>query len=125
VRSDTEEIDLAREQIRHDGCGGHLNHHANLKFVVERMAFSAQLVPAFIDDLQAAPDLIEAGDHREHHLDVRPDARSQDGAQLGFENLEIFETKTNRSPAKKRIEFVAPFNAVRNLVAPEVKGAYD
>src|SRR4030095_13697536 len=73
VRSDTEEIYLARQQIRHDSGAGHLDHDANLKFVVERMAFSWQLVPASIDDLQAAPHLLESGDHREHHLDVRPD----------------------------------------------------
>src|SRR4030095_2704801 len=96
-------------------------HHANFKFVVERMAFSAQLAPAFIDDLQAASHLIEAGDHREHHLDVRPNACSQDGAQLGLENVEVLETKTNRPPAEKGVQLVAILDAVRNLVAPATK----
>ena len=102
----------------------HLDHHANLKLVVERMAFGAAC-SAFIDDLQAAPHLVESGDHRNIILTFVPtlDRRM---ARSCFENIEIFETKTNRAPAKKRIEFfVAIFNAVRNLVAPEVKGAYD
>ena len=46
---------------------------------------------------------VQAGDHREHDFYVADSAGAKNSAQLRFKDVDIFEAKADRAPAKERV----------------------
>src|SRR4029077_17099017 len=102
VRADAEEIDLAREDVGGDGGARNFDHRAYFRGITKCRSRATQLLFAFGQDGERASQLTHAGKHREHDPHIADGAGPKDSAQLGFKDVDVFETKTNRAPAQER-----------------------
>ena len=101
VCSNAEEIDLVREHVGGNSGTGNFDHRAHLRLFADIDLRRAQLFLALIQDRYCAPQLIDAGDHREHYFHIAERAGAKNGTQLRFENIDVLQAKTDSAPAKK------------------------
>ncbi len=125
VGTDAEEIDLPREYVGDDRRARDLDHRADFHVLVERDPFVAQLLAALLKDPVGAPQLIHPGDHRVHHAHVSDGAGSQNGAQLGLEDIDPLQTKPNGAPSQERIELLGKIERAHELIASQIERAND
>ena len=125
VGADAEEFYAPRERIGGQHRRRDFNHGADFQAVVEGDIPGAQFLLAFLDQRVGLGQLVEAGNHGIHHLDVALDRRAQNRAQLVPKNLPFLETKPDGAPAQKGIEFLRHRQVREELVAAQVQRADD
>src|SRR5438309_9234441 len=103
VRADAEEIDFAREDVGRESSAGNFDHRANFSGITECRSSATQLFFAFGQDGERAPQFTHTGNHWEHDFHVADGSGPKDSAQLGFEDVDVFKTKTDRAPAQERV----------------------
>ena len=125
VCPDAEEFDFAGEMGRGKRGAGHLDHDSHLDVGIELRAFPPQLATAFVQNGIGAAQFFQARNHRVHHTNVPDRRRSENGAQLRFENLRMLQTIADRPATEERILLVLQLEALRRFVAADIEGADD
>ena len=103
VGADAEKIDFARKRVRGNGGARNFDHRADLHFFSNIDFGGADLIAAFVQNFLGVPQLLQAGNHWKHDFDVSNSASAKNGAQLHFEDVDVFQAKPNGAPAEKRI----------------------
>ena len=89
------------------------------------MLLLAQLGLVFLDQRIGLVQLVEARDHRIHHLDVALGAGAQDGAELGAEDVPLLQAEPDGPPAEERVHLGRHLQVGEELVAAQVERADD
>ena len=122
VCSDTQKVDLSCERVGTNGGAWNFDHCANFEFVSDLDVRIAQLLFAFVEHGHGAAQFIQAGDHWKHDFHVADGAGSENGAQLGLENVMIPEAKPDGPPTKKWVQLVADaYWSTSQFVATQIK----
>ena len=94
VGADAEELEALGQRIGDDRGRGGLDHGADFQVFVEGHALLAQFLLVFLDQGIGLIELVQAGDHGVHHLDVALGAGAEDGAELVAEDVRAAGGKT-------------------------------
>src|SRR6266446_8888037 len=103
VRADAEEIDFAREDIGGESGARNFDHRAYFSGITKCRSRATQLFFAFGQDRERASQFTHTGNHREHDFYIANGTGPKDRTQLAFEDVYVFETKTDRAPAQERV----------------------
>ena len=118
-------LTFAGEMGRGKRRAGHLDHDSHLDVGIELRAFPPQLATAFVQNGIGAAQFFQARNHRGHHTNVPDRRRSENGAQLRFENLRTLQTIADRPATQERVLLVLQLEALRRFVAADIEGADD
>ena len=125
VRADAEKLHAFSERIRRQNRRRNLDHGPGFQGFPEGNPFGAQLPAAFFNQRVGLVQLVQAGNHRIHHLDVALDCRPQDGAELSAKEGAFLQAKANGAPAEERVQFLWHPKVRDEFVAAQIERADD
>ena len=125
VGTDGEEVGFLSQKVGDVRGGSGLGHDADLDILVELVALFAQLGLADLDELLDGTDLLDAGDHGNHDLDVAERARTQQGAELDLVLIGVIEAVADGAVTHEGVLFLHELEIRDLLVAAHVERTDD
>ena len=93
VRADGEEIRLGGQNVRDNRGGRHLDHDSDRNIGIVRDSLGIQLRAQLAHERLHLPQLLHAGDDREHDLDLAERRGAKQRAQLRAEHVAMFHAQ--------------------------------
>ena len=125
IGADAEKPGFAGEVVGGQDGARDLDHDPHLDEGMERHTARGQLGLALLQDHVRLAEFVNARDHRIHDLHISECRRTEDRAELRFENFRVLQAEPDRPAAEERVLFLREVKAPGGFVAADVQGPDD